>query len=169
MPTFVFIYFPTSLFFAQRFFDNPKYHNNRVKFCKENPNIIHSISNAFLIKGNLFFRINRSGLSPGSPSYIYNLKSGKLIDVTRVVPDAGNGYLPIAADKIQTTDFENSNFLASDGESVFTAYSSQFMFSVKKATVGKSPKYDSVLKQYFTTGNSKSNPVIVQVKPKEFF
>jgi len=41
------------------------------------------------------------------------------------------------------------------------------MFTYKEQSVNKNPNYTAAMKNYFKTQDRKSNPVIIQLKPKK--
>lgn len=90
---------------------------------------------------------------------LYSLKTTRVITLDRVSPDATTSWLPVSG-------YGRSELLASDGQYLYTSYPSLTMFAAKEAADEKQAAYSPVLKNYFTTQDRKSNPVIVQLRPK---
>jgi hypothetical protein len=72
------------------------------------------------------------------------------------VTDAGIGY-----------EFLNTGFHLFDKSFFYTSYSSLVLFGIKEQNATKDRKYNPALTEYFKTQNKKSNPVLIQLKPKE--
>ena len=161
-PKFAFV-LPLKITLPKGFASDAQYNGKRRQILENNKDLVYNIANTYLFGDNLFFELYTSGGLRNQNSFVYNLKSGKLICVNHIVPDASNYFLPIAF----STEFANSNFLTTNGKCLYTAYSSLAMFQAKEATVDKKPSYPPGLEKYFKTENRKSNPVIVQLKPKE--
>jgi hypothetical protein len=97
-----------------------------------------------------------------SRDFIYSFKSGSLIGMDRITPDSKTSYLPF----LPLYPFDDS-FLAQEGDYLYSKVSSLALFAAKEKTIDKNPSYPPVLENYFKTETRKSNPVIVQLKPKE--
>lgn len=130
---------------------------------KKNPALITTLDNIHLMNNLLFFKVDDNQINfDKSNSFIYNLKSGSLISASKSTPDKENGYLPFFGN-----NFSYQNFMAQGGSYLYTSVSSLEMFQAKEATQDKKPAYSPVMENYFKTESRKSNPVIVQLKPKE--
>ena len=130
---------------------------------RENPSFITGLDKIHLINNFLVFQIKNNEINfDASNGFIYNLRSGDLVSISKSTPDKQNSYLPFLGNS-----FAYDGFLTEDNKYLFTQVSSLEMFQAKENTASKNPVYDPVLENYFKTENRKSNPVIVQLKPKE--
>jgi len=155
--------FPMANTIPQNFFTDTISQENRRSYFNNNRAIITGISNVHVLNNLLFFKINNNDRNRNvSNSFIYNLKSGNLISMNKTRPDTISYFLPVL-----DYPFSYESFKATEGEYFYTYISSLRMFQSKEATADKKPVYNSVLQTYFTKGNKKDNPVIVQLKPKE--
>ena len=80
-------------------------------------------------------------------------------------PDSLSFYLPVT-DAGAFYDFQNNGFWFSDN-CLYTSYSSLAMFNFKEQLGDKNKVFPAVLQEYFKTENKKSNPVLIQLKPKK--
>ena len=81
-------------------------------------------------------------------------------------PDSLSHFLPVN-DAGHYYDFTNRGFLLLKDDYLYTSYSSLAMFSFKEQLGDKQKTFSPLLDEYFKTQNRKSNPVIVQLKPKK--
>lgn len=165
MPKFNFI-LPLINSLPKGFITDPSYNGKHLRTVMENNNIVYGLGYTYLLNDNLFFKLITLGELQHNYSFIYNLKSGDLMGINHILPDSSTYYLPITDDGLGG-DFIASNFLACDGKYMYTSYSSLVMFNMKNASADKNITYPPILKNYFDNENIKSNPVIVQLKPKE--
>ncbi|MEO7315903.1 MAG: 6-bladed beta-propeller [Ginsengibacter sp.] len=159
--------FPLANTLPEGFATDSLYDGDRSKSFQDNPNLIFRIGHTHLLGNNFFFNLSSiKNMIEGDPfSFIYNEKSGNLICIKCISPDSSNSFLPITDNGIGY-DFSDSNFSYCDGKYVYTSCSSLAMFASKENTADKNPVYPTVLENYFKTESRKSNPVIVQLKPK---
>ncbi|MEO7315902.1 MAG: 6-bladed beta-propeller [Ginsengibacter sp.] len=130
---------------------------------KKNPSWITTLENISVFNDLLLFKtVNNEWGFDQSNSFMFNLKSGSLISISKSTPDKENGYLPFLGD-----NFYYRNFIARDETCLYSNISSLKMFRAKEETAEKNPIYPPVLENYFKTESRMSNPVIVQLKPKE--
>lgn len=130
---------------------------------EKNPSWITALENIHLFNDLLLFKANNNERSfDQSNSFVYNLKSGSLISLSKSTSDKENGYLPFLGD-----NFYYKNFIARDETYLYSNISSLRLFQAKEATSHKYPVYLPVMENYFNTESRKSNPVIVQLKPKK--
>lgn len=141
------------------------YNGKRLDFFMKNNNIVYNLANTYLLNDNLFFKLVSFGGLEHNNSFMYNLTSGALKGISHILPDSSSYYLPVTDDGAGS-DFHINNFLDCDGKYIYTSYSSLVMFAMKTATADKNINYPPVLQNYFKTENRRSNPVIVQLKPK---
>jgi hypothetical protein len=159
--------FPAENSLPSDFTINPVYNGKRKKYYEQNKSVIYGLSHLYHLGNNLFFKTRDWDGSNLDNSFVFNTKSEKLISLKRVVSDSSSFYLPVAGD-MPNAEFENSNFLGSDGDYLYTAYSSLTMFQCKESLPeGKHPIFNKILNDYFVNGKKTDNPVIVQLKPKD--
>ena len=141
-----------------------KYRGARMKFIEAHPEIAYNISHTYLVGQYLFLKLAWFGYEYNKySSFMYDLRTGRLIAVQRVISDSSSQFLPIATN---STEFMNDNFFTCDGKYLYTAYSSLSMFQEKESTQDKQIHYDKDMQRYFSLENKKSNPVIVRIKPR---
>ncbi|THU41215.1 6-bladed beta-propeller [Niastella caeni] len=145
------------------FTTNASYIGKRFMHLETYPQQISDIAYTYQIGNNLFFRLGRKAFDRNQ-SFIYNLQSNNLLSLGRITPDSLSCFLPIMDEGVE---FMVKNFLACDGNYLYTSYSSLTMFQAHLNTAGRNAQFSDELKKYFATGNKKQNPVIVQLKPKE--
>lgn len=158
--------FPANNTLPKDFMDNPIYKNKRIAFFEKNPSIFFGIGNPYKIGDNLYFMTNNWGWSQDKKSaLIYNLKSGSLTSIKHIEPDSLSYFLPVT-DAGSFNDFNNTGFHLYKNNYFYTSYSSLAMFSFKEQSKEKNAKYSDALNNYFKTSDKKSNPVLIQLKPK---
>ncbi|WP_199137539.1 6-bladed beta-propeller [Pedobacter sp. ASV12] len=157
--------FPMNMSLPNDFVTNPIYKKKRTKYFQDNSGKVYSLGNVMFIGDNLLFRL---GVWNGAKKNMlaYNVKSGALLSMNDIEPDEKSFYLPIN-DSGVGYDFLNRGFLLYKDSYLYTSYSSLAMFAFKEQSASKNPKYNAVLTDYFKTQNRKSNPVIIQLKPKK--
>jgi hypothetical protein len=161
------IIFPAANSLPADFKTNPLYVNKRQEFFSKNTAVIFSISNAYEIGDNLYFKTGSWSWSKDKKNaLIYNLKSGALTSITNVEPDSLSSFLPVT-DAGHFYDFQNRGFHKFVGGYFYTSYSSLAMFAFKEQNESKNRTYNDVLTNYFKTSDKKSNPIIIQLKPKK--
>jgi 6-bladed beta-propeller len=149
------------------FVTNTTAYGNRAKYIRNHPHLVYNITYTYKIGDNLFFKLNSGdGYKENNDSFIMNLQSGNLISVPHITSDSISAYLPLTDNGDFNVEFANTNFLTCDGEYVYTSHSSLLMFRAKEVAADKNVKYNPVLERYFSKETKKSNPVIVQLKPK---
>lgn len=158
------IVFPQLLALPSDFTTNFDYNLKRIAFIQKNPDLIYSINNCYQIGSNLLFEAS-SYRSRQDDNLLYNLKSGTLIAYKHILPDELSYYLPIY-DKVNS-NFENTGLAYCDGVSVYTSLSSLFLFKSNDENKNRKIQLPNALKNYFTKGSPKDNPVILQLKLKD--
>lgn len=160
------IIFPANNSVPKDFLTNPDYKNKRIEYFQKNPTQIYGISNPYLIGNNLYLKANTWGWNLDSKTaLIHNLQTGALTSIKNLEADSLSQFLPVT-DGGSFTDFYNHGFHLYEDEYLYTSYSSLAMFSFKDSNVTRNIKYDPLLSKYFETQNKKSNPIIIQLKPK---
>lgn len=125
-------------------------------YNRKHKDVITSIGD-FYKSGNLLtFLLLKGNSFNNNDVYLNSLSSGKLYSFGKISPDSTNGYFPLIQYAITGAD---SQYLYS----FLPAYS---LFEAKNKTADKHPVYSAALQRFFSTENRKSNPVIVQLKPK---
>jgi len=142
-----------------------------LKKTSLSPNLIFNVENLILDKNKLVLKgespMYVANMNTGDPNYIFNFIcdtiSGKVVALERLNPDPSSYYLPIFNQRgdLMTNGIKYYN------ETYYSHISSLDLFSAHNATKNKKPQYSPVLKEYFSTQNRKSNPVIVRMKLKE--
>lgn len=161
------IIFPASNSLPSDFKTNPVYKNKRTEFFEKNNAAIYGLGNVYKIGNNLFMKTGSySWTKDKKNALIYNLKSGALTSLTNIEPDTLSQFLPVT-DAGHFYDFLNHGFHKFDGTYFYTSYSSLAMFAFKEQNEGRNRKYNDMLNNYFKTSDKKSNPVIIQLKPKK--
>jgi len=161
------IIFPANNSVPKDFLTNPDYKNKRVEYFQKNPTQIFGISNPYLIGNNLYIKANNWGWNlDAKTALIHNLQTGALTSIKNLEADSLSQFLPVT-DGGSFTDFYNHGFHLYEDDYLYTSYSSLAMFSYKDLNAAKNIKYDPLLSKYFDTQNKKSNPIIIQLKPKK--
>lgn len=134
------------------------------------PNLIFNLANIFFDKNKLVFKgqspMYVSNMNTGNPNYIFNFIydqiSNHVVALEKLNPDASSYYLPA----FNPRDNLMVNGIRFYKESYYSHISSLDLFFARDATGDKNPKYPPVLRNYFSSQNRKSNPVIVRMKLK---
>lgn len=155
--------FPAKYTFPESFFTDNISQNDRLSYFRDNPSMITGLSNIYVRKDRLFFKINNNERNwNASNSFMYNLKTGDVISLNRISPDSSTFFLPVT-----DYSFGNESFKAIDADYLYTHISSRRMFQAFEANQKREIEYPAAIKQYFLKGDPKDNPVIIQLKPKE--
>jgi len=159
--------FPANNSLPADFRSNPVYKGKRQSYFQANPKAIFAIGNPYQLGDNLYFKTNSWTWGQDErKAFIYNLKNNMLTSISDIEPDSLSQFLPVTDAGVHY-DFANNGFLHFDGTFFYTSYSSLLMFKFKEQNEGKSRVYDLLLSAYFRTQDKKSNPVIIQLKPKK--
>ncbi|MBP8067688.1 MAG: 6-bladed beta-propeller [Pedobacter sp.] len=162
------IVFPANNSLPKDFITNPIYIKKRGEYFRNNPKVFYSLSSTYLIGNNLYLKMSNYGWDQDlKKSIIYNLKSGELISIQDLEPDSLSSFLPITDASGNFHDFRNHGFhLFKDGY-FYTSYSSLAMFTFKEQLSNKYDKFAPEMQDYFKNQNKKSNPILIQLKPKK--
>ncbi|MDQ0108826.1 hypothetical protein J2T02_003966 [Chitinophaga terrae (ex Kim and Jung 2007)] len=154
------ILFPKSLSIPSHFDIDSIYTGRRREILKGKV-LINCIWNASLLNDYLLLdlRIPNSGNSIGPVNLLYSLKSGRLISLDKISADIKTTYLPISAGV-------RSEMLFCNNQYIYFSLPSFLMFAAKEAMKDKQPTYSARMDNYFKNPDRKSNPVLVQLKPK---
>jgi len=162
------IIFPAANSLPADFTTNPIYIKKRGEYFRNNPKVFYSLSNTYQIGNNLYLKMSNLGWEPEiKKSIIYNIKSNELTSIQDLEPDSLSSFLPITDAGGQFYDFNNRGFHLFKDNYFYTSYSSLAMFTFKEQLSDKYNQFSPVMQAYFKTQNKKSNPIIVQLKPKK--
>lgn len=129
---------------------------NIDKYLYQHRDKVSYLSGLFYLKKLFFFGLLKYNTTTFKDNYFYNLSTGSLFQTYAITPDSMCYFLPL---------FTGSPVGVDDAH-VYSSISSLEMFKSFEANKAKNPDYPPVLRQYFATQTRKSNPVIVQLKPK---
>lgn len=161
------IFFPAANSLPMDYGTNPIYKGKAFDYYEKNRDAFYEMTNSYLHFNNLYFQVRNFNWSRDEKkAFIYNLKTTELTSIADIEPDSTSQFLPVT-DLASQYDFTNKGFLIVSPEYFYTSYSSLTLFTAKEQNEEKNRKYDAVLTQFFKTQNKKSNPVIIQLKPKK--
>lgn len=161
------IFFPAANSLPMDYGTNPVYKGKRYEYFERNRDLFYEMANSYLHGDNLYFQVRNWNWSRDEKkAFIYNLKSTELTSLADIEPDSSSQFLPIT-DLTSQYDFTNHGFHVVTPDYFYTSYSSLTMFTFKEQNDEKNRKYNAALTEYFKTQNRKSNPVIIQLKPKK--
>lgn len=161
------IIFPAVNSLPLDFTENPSYKGKRAEYFQNNPKVFFGINSAYKISDNLYFNVTSwSWGNDEKKAFIYNLKNNSITSISDIEPDSLSQFLPVTDAGI-SYEFANRGFHLFDKKYFYTSYSSLALFGVKEQNEGKNRKYDPALTEYFKTQNRRSNPVLIQLKPKD--
>lgn len=156
--------FPLKNTLPKDFVTNSVYKNKRFDYFRDHPDQIYGIANMMCINDNLVFKLG--GGKDIKKILSYNLKTGELISLNDLEPDAMTAFLPVT-DGDFGYDFRNSGFLLNRDGYLYTSYSSLAAFKFKELSAGKKPVYSAVLSEFFKTQSVKNNPLLIKLKTKQ--
>ncbi|MGY4385865.1 hypothetical protein ACVWYN_002913 [Pedobacter sp. UYP24] len=161
------ILFPAGNSLPMDFDTNPIYKGKGYEYYDKNRDVFYEMTNSYLHYNNLYFQVRNWNWSRDEKkAFIYNLKTNELTSVADIEPDSTSQFLPVT-DLASQYDFTNRGFHIVTPEYFYNSYSSLTLFTAKEQNEDKNRKYNAVLTQYFKTQNKKSNPIIIQLKPKK--
>nr|WP_294872989.1 6-bladed beta-propeller [uncultured Pedobacter sp.] len=162
------ILFPASNSLPMDYDTNPIYKGKGYDYYEKNRDVFYDLTNSYLHFNNLYFQVRNWNWSRDEKrAFIYNLKTAELTSIADIEPDSTSQFLPIT-DLASQYDFTNKGFHIVTPECFYTSYSSLTLFTAKEQNEDKNRKYNAALTEYFKTQNKKSNPIIIQLKPKKF-
>ena len=160
------IIFPANNSLPADFRDNPLYVGKRTEYFDKNPKVFFAIGSNYQIGDNLYVKAtNWNWGGDEKKAFIYNLINKQLTSISDIEPDSLSQFLPVT-DADVNVDFSNKGFHLFDGKYFYNSYSSLVLFKFKEQNQDKNRVYDPLLTEYFKTQDKKSNPVIIQLKPK---
>lgn len=161
------VIFPAINSLPSDFKENPLYKGKRQEYFEKNPKAYYAIGSTYQIGNNLYFKVsNWSWGNNEKKAFIYNLKNNAITSISDIEPDSLSQFLPVTDAGVHY-DFANHGFHLFDEKYFYTSYSSLLLFKFKEQSEGKNRKYDPVLTEYFKTQDRKSNPILIQLKPKQ--
>lgn len=161
------IIFPANNSLPNDFMQNPIYIKKRGEYFRNNPKVFYTMNNAYPVGDNLYLQMRSWGFDKElKKSIIYNLKTSEITSLQDLSPDSLSSFLPVT-DAGAFYDFANKGFLLYKDDYFYTCYSSLAMFSFKEQLGDKNKVFSPQMQEYFKTQDRKSNPVIIQLKPKK--
>lgn len=161
------IIFPANNSLPKDFSTNPAYIKKRGEYFQNNPKVFYGLSDPYLFGDNLFLKMSNFGFEPSlKKAIIYNLKSGEITSISDIEPDERSSFLPVTDASGYFYDFKNKGFHLYDEGYLYTSYSSLAMFTFKEQLSDKYKDFSPEMANYFKTQDKKSNPIIIQLKPK---
>lgn len=161
------IIFPAVNTLPQDFRSNPVYLKKRGEYFKNNPKVFFSLNNTYQIGDNLYMQMRSySPSNEAKQAIIYNLKTTDVTSLQDLEPDSLSSFLPVT-DLGASYEFLNKGFLLFKNGYFYTSYSSLAMFKFKEQLGDKHKQFSPLMTAYFKTQDRKSNPVIIQLKPKK--
>ena len=161
------IIFPANNSLPPDFLDNPIYRKKRGEYFQKNQKVFYSMNNTYLIGDLLYLQMRSYAYNKElKKAIIYNLKTTEITSLQDLQPDSLSSFLPVT-DAGAYYDFANKGFhLYKDGY-FYTSYSSLAMFTFKEQLGDKNKKFSPQMEAYFKSQDRKSNPAIIQLKPKK--
>lgn len=162
------IIFPANNSLPADFMTNPIYIKKRGEYFQKNQKVFYNVNNAYLIGDHLYLQMRSFGWDKElKKAIIYNMKTTEITSLQDLQPDSLSSFLPVT-DAAAFHDFANKGFhLYKDGN-FYTSYSSLAMFTFKEQLGDKNKKFSPQMQEYFKNQDRKSNPVIIQLKPKKY-
>jgi hypothetical protein len=130
---------------------------NTDQYLHQHRDKVSYLTGLYEFKNLFFFCFLKYNISAYRDSYFYSLKTKNLYSAYAITPDSLCFFLRIF----------NGSLTGADEDHIYCSVSSLQMFQAYEATKDKHPNYPPALQEYFKTQNSKGNPVIVQLKPKD--
>lgn len=149
--------FPRQYAIPPNFGNDSIYANKRKAYLKDKK-LITGIWAAYKTGNYLILDIRIP--EGGSRTLLYSLNTSRLITLDRLSPDNKSNHLAVSG-------YNRSEILACETSGIYFSLPSLSMFSIKASFGDKPPAFNSVLDKYFKTQDRKSNPVLIQLKPKE--
>jgi len=158
--------FPANNSLPPGFLENPLYVGKRRDYFDKNPKVFYALGSTYQIGENLYFKVaNMNWGGTDRKAFIYNLKNKTTTSIADIEPDTLSQFLPVTDAGVHY-EFANKGFHIFDGKYFYTSYSSLLLFKFKEQSENKERTYDPALTEYFKTQDKKSNPVLIQLKPK---
>lgn len=154
--------FPAGNAMPSDFTSNPIYNGKRIEYFKNNPEAIYGLANIYQLNDNLLFQVLNNSISSKSNNLIYNLKSGKLFAIERLLADEKSNYISFA----NSRDFLTQGLFACDGTYVFSSMSAYDFLEAYNSNADKKIIYSKEISTYLNKAEKKDNPVLVQIRIK---
>ena len=161
------IIFPANNSLPEDFSYNPIYLKKHGDYLRKNQKAFHDINNIYRVGDFLYVQMRSYAWNKElKKAIIYNLKTTEITSLQDLQPDSLSSFLPVT-DAGAYYDFANNGFLMYKDGNFYTSYSSLAMFTFKEQLGAKNNKFSSQMQAYFKNEDRKSNPVIIQLKPKK--
>jgi len=161
------IIFPANNSLPKDWMTNPSYVKKRSEYFQRNQKVFYSLNNTYPVGDFLFMQMRSySWDKETKKAIIYNLKTTEVTSLQDIEPDSASYFLPVT-DAGSYHDFLSNGFLLYKDDYFYTSYSSLAMFAFKSQMGDRNKKFPPLLEDYFKTQDRKSNPVIIQLKPKK--
>jgi hypothetical protein len=159
--------FPASNSLPTGFESDSVFRGKRRDFFERNPKVFYGIGGINQIGSKLYFKVaNWSWDLQEKKAFIYDLKTNLVTSIADLEPDAISQFLPIT-DTGVSNDFINRGFHLFDGKYFYTSYSSLAFFGFVQRNQSKALTYNSTISNFIKTQNKKSNPILIQLRPKK--
>lgn len=147
-----------------------EYANNKKidSFSAQKPEAIIQLNNVWEFGSLLFFSLEPANLmKEKKASYLLDKKTGILYDMRHIIPDSLSSFIPVNDAGIGV-NFLNQSFVR-HGSYLYASFSSLTLFNLRESQIQNNKKINppARLKDYYEKENRKSNPVLVELKPKE--
>lgn len=148
--------FPLTQSLQKNYIMDTIFTKGKARLLSERENTITEIPDFYLLKNNIVFSVVPSAIDNGyrKSFFLYSIVSGDLLSFKHISPDISSFFLPVG-----------ENVSAVDKSYYYSSLASFEMFRAHDENV-KTVNYSPSLYKYFATQSRKSNPVIVQLKPK---
>lgn len=155
--------FPMSLSLPADFINDSTYVGKRKAFIKDQDYITQIM--CFNQVGNylIFDLRSLTGKSGASYPLLYSLKTKRCFRLDHIAADTSSSYLPVNVDYPSYL----LRILTTDADSYYSGFSSLRFFAEKESGPSHGVQYNDTITKYFKTQNWKSNPVIIQLTPKD--
>lgn len=161
------VIFPASNSLPKDWMSNPAYMKKRGEYFQKNSKAFYSLNNVYQIGDFLYMQMRSfSWEKETKKAIIYNLQTSEITSLQDLEPDSSSYFLPVT-DAGAYNDFMGRGFLLYKDDYFFTSYSSLAMQAFKSQMGDRNKKFPPLLEQYFKTEDRKSNPIIIQLKPKK--
>jgi 6-bladed beta-propeller protein len=156
--------FPLNMTLPKGFRTDSTIHE-RIKFLRDNPELIYSISNFYKIDSKIIFKLTSSDLYE---SFIYDEADQTVVSINKISPDSIGFYFPVTDAVVGGVDFKNSGILNFDGFFLYSTYSANQFFSIYDLMKEKKISYPRKIQAYLSNPeNRRSNPILVKFHLKK--
>ncbi|MFT4202302.1 MAG: 6-bladed beta-propeller [Chitinophagaceae bacterium] len=160
LPTSYKVLLPASLALLPEFYIDSSVLGNKkrcLEYLSGHRDRVSYLTDLYKIKQILAFHFVKYNMASPYDSYLYSLTSGKLYSVGRIGADSLCYFLPI---------FTLGSVVGTEDDYIYVSVPSFVLFNTMEDFPHKEWQSDPALKEYFTTQNRKSNPILVRLKLK---